>query len=230
MPESRQRRRRGRPVSRATAVQTAIRPRRKVNKLYLAASALIAVLVIAGFAISDIGGGRGQQAQSGQTVDTGRFGNYVEGIGLKQELMPTGPSGLSAHVLESERVVYSTVPPTSGDHWATPSNCGFFEGGLPDERIVHNLEHGNIVVSYNLATDAEILDLRFAVDIPLFQDWGVVRSYDGLEEGQVALATWGVSETMQGIDPERIANFFEYAGNLGPETVTCSGAQAQHLR
>ena len=44
---------------------------------------------------------------------------------------------------------YSTVPPTSGPHWEAWSKCGFFNHPLPDELLVHNLEHGNIIVSHN---------------------------------------------------------------------------------
>ena len=50
---------------------------------------------------------------------------------------------------DSESVFYITLPPTSGDHWERWADCGFYDSGLPDELIVHNLEHGNIVVSYS---------------------------------------------------------------------------------
>jgi len=220
VPESKNRRRRGRPVSRgqraaATHVPIARPQRKKANKLYVAASAIIALLVIGGFAV---GGANFQRPP-----DTGSStGEYVDGVGVRQELMATGPRGLNAHV-QPRTVDYNTLPPTSGDHWDRPASCGFYEEGLPDEQIVHNLEHSNIVVSFNLSTE-EVDQLKDALSgIGLSDIWGVTRSYDKIPAGTVSLAAWGVLDTMQGIDKERIKTFFEtYAGsNIGPENFLC---------
>jgi len=133
-------------------------------------------------------------------------------------IMPT-----SDHVPERQTVSYSTLPPTSGDHWSRWAECGFYEEALPDERITHNLEHGNIVVSYNLVTQEEIDQLRTAMDsIDLAAEWGVTRFYEKIPRGNVAVAAWGRLDTMQGVEPERIAQIFAaYAGNLGPEKIDC---------
>ena len=114
---------------------------------------------------------------------------------------------------------YSTVPPTSGRHWGAWSDCGFYNHPLPDELLVHNLEHGNIIVSYNLASDAEVAELRAAVEaIPLAHEFAIVRRYQAIPEGMVALTTWGVLDRMEGVEPERIARFFaDYPANTGPE-------------
>ncbi len=223
MPESRHRRRRGRAVQRGATGAAALsmtRPRRKkTNIWYLMASVIIAVLVIAGFVLGSMNFNR-------SSASAGSANEYVEGVGVQQELMPVGPSGLNEHVSPSETVEYSTVPPTSGDHWDTPARCGFYEEGLPDERIVHNLEHGIIVVSYNLETEDEVEELRNAMEsIPLAEIWGLTRFYDPLPVGTVAAATWGVLDTMQGVDRDRLAKFIEtYAGNLGPEVIPCPAA------
>ena len=95
---------------------------------------------------------------------------------------------------------------------------------IPDERLVHNLEHGNIVVSFNLKTSEEVGRLRKALEgIDISADWGVSRSYDRIPPNTVALAAWGVSDTMTGVIPERIRSFFEtFAGEQGPERIPCS--------
>ena len=222
MPESKHRRRRGRPVSRgqraaATAIPIARPRKQKTNKLYLVASVVIAVLVIGGFAV---GGGNFNRA-----APTGSGGGeYVEGVGIQQELMGTGARGLNFHVENGQTVDYNTSPPTSGDHWTGPANCGFYEEGLPDEQIVHNMEHSNIIVSYNLSVEEEVDQLRTAMDgIGLSDLWGVTRFYDKIPAGTVALAAWGVLDTMQTVDEERIKTFFDtYAGsNIGPENFLC---------
>ena len=112
------------------------------------------------------------------------------------------------------------IPPTSGRHWNRWASCGFYTEPVPDERIVHNMEHGNIIVSYNLTDQAEIDDLKAAYEsIDLTAAWGVARPYEGIAEGAVALTTWGVVDgPMVGVDAARIERFFDaYAGKLGPE-------------
>ena len=59
-------------------------------------------------------------------------------------------------------VTYNSVPPTSGDHWSTPVRCGFYNQPVPDELIVHNMEHSNVIVSYNLP-DPSDLDALVAI-------------------------------------------------------------------
>ena len=114
---------------------------------------------------------------------------------------------------------YSTVPPTSGPHWGAWSKCGFYNHPLPDELLVHNLEHGNIIVSYNLDSAAAVSALRAAVAaIPLAEEFAIVRRYPAIPEGMVALSAWGVLDRMLGVDGERIARFFAaYPGTAGPE-------------
>ena len=154
--------------------------------------------------LAGIGGGNAQGSAEG----------YVEGVGVEHNEMLT-----KNHLPETQTVEYNTVPGTSGDHWARWSECGFFEEELPDERVVHNLEHGNIVVSYNFTDPGQIDELRDVFDdIGLTNIHGVARAYRQIPEGDVALTAWGVSDQMTGVDEDRIKKFFEtYAGRLGPE-------------
>ncbi len=212
MPESR--RRRGRSATRAARSSNVIQTRKKrTNRWYLGASIIIAVLVIASFAFASFSGG----GQSG----TGNANEFVEGVGVEQDLMAS-----ANHLPEGQPVVYSTNPPTSGDHWDPLSGlprCGFYEEGLPNELTTHNLEHGNIVISYNLPLDSDVQALRSAINgVGLANVWGVARFYPDIEPGTVALAAWGVLDTMLGVDRDRISRFFEaYSGALGPETIPC---------
>ncbi len=217
MPISRHRRRRGRiaPGSGRGAAALSIQPRKKrTNWLYLGASGLIAVLVIGGFAVGSAGFGHG-----GGISRSGSSDEYVEGIGVQHDVMAT-----RNHLPEGTTVEYNSIPASSGNHWPAWSQCGFFEEGLPDERIAHNLEHSNIIVSYNLTTPEEVDELRDVMgSVGLAGVVGVTRFYDKIEPGTVALSAWGVSDTMQGIDEERINTFFStYGGNLGPEgNISC---------
>ena len=155
---------------------------------------------------------------------------YIDGIGRQVEIADDAahfPDNLDITAVVPEG--YLTVdpddpnvaiPPTSGRHWDRWASCGFYTEPVPDERIVHNMEHGNIIVSYNLTDPAEIDALKAAYEaIDLTAAWGVARPYDGIAEGAVALTTWSVVDgPMVGVDKDRIEQFFDaYAGRMGPE-------------
>ena len=75
------------------------------------------------------------------------------GCDLQTDLPDEG----NAH-FESERKQpdYATDPPTSGDHFANPAEAGvgaFADGAFmdapPDNRLVHSLEHGRVLIQYS---------------------------------------------------------------------------------
>ena len=145
----------------------------------------------------------------GSSAGTGATG-YVDGVGVPQELMPS-----VAH-RDGVELVYNTTPPTSGEMWSTIAQCGFYEEGVPDEVIVHNLEHGNVVISYNLTDPAEVDRLREVHNgLGGNANWLVTRFYPEIdEEGEVTLAAWGILDRFTGIDEERTEKFFNaYRGN-----------------
>ncbi len=223
MPESRHRRNR-RP--RNLEIPPPSR-RGGTNKLLLIASVVIAVLVIAGFALPTI-----IDSLSGpQQVSYGTASAYVDGVGVKQEIMRTKNHVDLDDNDDNDYVVYNSTPPSSGDHWSIAQRCGFFTDPVPDEQIVHNLEHSNVVISYNLPDQADV-DALENIYNELQEGWRihftVARPYDKIAAGQVALSAWGVTDTMQGVDKERIERFFEhYVGRLGPEgAISCRGAQS----
>ena len=216
MPESRHRRNR-RPRNLDIPRTT---PRRGTNKLILVGSIIIAVLVIAGFSIPTIISSLDRPDQIG--LGTARA--YAEGVGQNQEVMAT-----KNHVEDGTTVAYNTVPATSGNHYFSPQPCGFYEGEVPDERVVHNLEHGNIVISYNLPDQSDVSALEDVYnDLGGWKDhYTVARSYSKIAPGLVALTAWGVLDIMDGVDKDRIMRFYEhYVGTLGPEgAISCRGAQ-----
>jgi hypothetical protein len=52
------------------------------------------------------------------------------------------------HVRDGTNVKYKTFPPTSGNHYAVPVVWGAYDSPVEEERVVHNLEHGGIVIQY----------------------------------------------------------------------------------
>ena len=157
-------------------------------------------------------------------VGRGSADGYVDGVGVEVET-----SEDRTHFADNFTIAdvsggegYSTTPPTSGRHWNGWAACGFYGPAevLADERILHNLEHGNVVLSYNFTDPDRVAELEDVFDsIGRTNLWGVARFYDQIPEGTVALTTWGVIDgPMEGIQSDRIEQFFEaYSGTLSPE-------------
>src|SRR2546430_8502451 len=58
---------------------------------------------------------------------------------------------------------YNSNPPTSGWHFPQPADWGYYNGELPDELVVHNLEHGGIWISFKSADDTEVINKLVAL-------------------------------------------------------------------
>jgi hypothetical protein len=120
------------------------------------------------------------------------------------------------HIAEPEhhdvgqQISYSgPLPPHSGNHWVSWANCGIYDQEINDEYVVHNLEHGQVVISYNLPDQDEADRLReLAEDLGGINTWGIVRPYSKIDEGTVALTAWGFREQVQGVDEEAIRGFY----------------------
>src|SRR3989338_7580172 len=54
---------------------------------------------------------------------------------------------------------YNSDPPTGGWHYDMPAQTGIYDKELPDEQLVHNLEHGHVWISYRPgAIDSESIE------------------------------------------------------------------------
>lgn len=54
-----------------------------------------------------------------------------------------------AHVTDISNVVYNSNPPTSGSHFPVWAKKGVYDRVISDGYLIHSLEHGYIVISYN---------------------------------------------------------------------------------
>jgi Protein of unknown function (DUF3105) len=70
-----------------------------------------------------------------------------------------------AHDHVAGPVTYSVTPPVGGPHNATWMNCGIYGQPVPNERAVHNLEHGAVWITYQPSLPpSEVSQLRTFVD------------------------------------------------------------------
>lgn len=64
------------------------------------------------------------------------------------------------HIPVGEKVEYNSNPPTSGSHFADWIRSGVYETPKEDGYLVHSLEHGYVVMSYNCEKELTIDPLR----------------------------------------------------------------------
>ncbi len=70
------------------------------------------------------------------------------------------PNEGATHVGQGEAPTYSSRPATSGPHWnvgggVAPMNWGVYTAPVPEPAVVHNLEHGGIVIWYQPAQTSQ---------------------------------------------------------------------------
>lgn len=53
------------------------------------------------------------------------------------------------HVADGTKVEYNSNPPTSGSHYGDWTRAGVYEQPISDGHLIHALEHGYVIVSYN---------------------------------------------------------------------------------
>src|SRR3989344_3471996 len=120
------------------------------------------------------------------------------------------------HVARDEaHPAYNSNPPTSGWHWVGVAGPGIKNEPVPDELVLHRMEHGGGGVwdrggfeengvdknkeAFNDSSGKKIILTRADLDVP------------------VALTSWGYLLKLDSIDQEKIKEFIETNNDRGPE-------------
>ena len=123
---------------------------------------------------------------------------------------------------------YNSSPPTSGPHYAVPADPGFYPSPLPPEQLVHNLEHGQIVIWYRPdASEATVEGLQALVESAnqRARDSGLVEPllaapYDDIgDDFEYVLTAWTHSQSCLDYSRPAIDDFRADFQGRGPEQV-----------
>jgi len=110
---------------------------------------------------------------------------------------------------------YNSNPPTSGWHWAGTAGPGIKNEPVPDELILHSMEHGAAVVWYRMDLEqSEVDKIKEA-----FADASgkkIMLPRENLDV-PVALASWGYLLKLEVVDAETIVAFIETNNDRAPE-------------
>ena len=124
------------------------------------------------------------------------------------------------HIAEGDsHPVYNSYPATSGWHYSTamgdtfdydedllaPALWGVYEEELPDEVLVHNLEHGGIRIHYNCPEGCAELINQLKGMTKLGRK--IIVSPYSLMESRIALVAWNYLDTFDDFDEMRIREF-----------------------
>jgi hypothetical protein len=122
------------------------------------------------------------------------------------------------HIAVGQSASYDTDVPTSGTHSVQPASWGVSLVELPNEAVVHNMEHGGVVVSYKATTDKETIDkLTALLSKPYsnkdFLPTKVILMPRSDQTAEIVLASWRRSQELSEYDEAKIIDY--YNSNIG---------------
>ena len=214
------------------------KPKRRSNAalsmalIGLVGALLIGVSIIIFMISSGRGGTGGVPAGTSDIANTGSTAK-----GANPELAPTTaitaqpdnrpgrfvPEEGKDHVNEGTPIAYKSYPPSSGTHYASTGDYGFHEDEVPEGELVHNMEHGAIVLYYQPGLQADTLrQLRDAYASFPPAKYGkvkmVVTPYSRLQT-PIAIAAWSRVQPFSSYDHEGLLRFYQAFVDKGPEDV-----------
>ncbi len=171
--------------------------RKKKQQRYIWIGVGIAVLLLAGGLIAQ----SFQKSQARQSI-----GDKVGSLGQQ-------------HIADGDdHAPYNSDPPTSGAH-GNPVRAGFYDTLVPDENVVHNLEHGHIAISYDCAQldDCETVKDNLRQIIEKYDTWKVIAVPRTNRDAPIALTAWQRIDLMDEYDEARITTFIDAWRDKAPE-------------
>ena len=122
---------------------------------------------------------------------------------------------------------YSVVPATSGPHWfgantaaavPAPARWGRYVEVLPDEVLIHNLEHGGIGFHYDCEDGCPEIVKALDDLIPRNPVQYIMSPYPGMPS-KIAITAWRHHLYLDEVDEEQIKRFIEEYQDRAPESV-----------
>ena len=129
-----------------------------------------------------------------------------------QEVIPICTSEQLASGNVSKPLCYASNPPTSGPHSGTPMPFRVLDNPAPKENLVHNMEHGGVVIWYNTDDQNVIKQLADITNSELDRRRLVVMTrYPEMEPNTVALTSWTRLDKFKDseLNRKRVTDFIE---------------------
>jgi hypothetical protein len=121
-------------------------------------------------------------------------------------------------------VNYPQSPPVGGLHNPKWLACGAYDHPVPEENVVHDLEHGTVWITYRPG----LAPLQVNVLVALLPDDGIISPYDNLS-APVVVTVWARQLELRSVDDPRLQLFLaKYGdGHTAPEPLRSCGGGLQ---
>ncbi len=118
----------------------------------------------------------------------------------------------------TKHMAYSSNPPTSGPHYVQPAAAGIYDRELPNEQLIHNLEHGHVWISYKTSSaSAELIEnLKTVVKE---NSRLVILTPREANDSLIALASWTRLLKLDHFDKQVIVDFIKTNRGHAPEFI-----------
>ncbi len=139
-------------------------------------------------------------------------------------MLSNTPSAQTFPILSREHVnpgdahpAYNSNPPTNGWHYPNWADWGIYADTIPDEYLIHNLEHGGIWISYRDSDNTELINqLQQLVSTDSDR---VIMTHRAADDSAISVAAWGVLLNLDQFDAASIEAFIQKYRYQGPENV-----------
>lgn len=125
---------------------------------------------------------------------------------------------------DSDPGKYNSDPPTSGLHFAEEAQAGFYDENIftyPAGYLVHNLEHGYVIIWYNcdLLDESACSELKSQIR-SVMDDLGGVKliayPWNSIDVPLV-MTSWGRLQRFETFDADQVKSFYRANLNKAPE-------------
>jgi Protein of unknown function (DUF3105) len=115
---------------------------------------------------------------------------------------------------------YNSSPATSGPHAPSPAACGIYTEEIDDVVLVHNLEHGTIVVQYQ--PDLSESDVAALQEFARSAGTHILVAPRADLSSPIVITAWTRMLRMDSLDLDTLQVFYDRWARLGPEVgVSC---------
>lgn len=152
-------------------------------------------------------------------------------------LRTAAPNAIAGHDVETssatgsgdhstDPVAYDRTPPVSGTHAPQPAPCGTYAEQIPDESMVHMLEHGAVGILFRPDLEARSIQIIESI-VEDYPSDTFSEPYPELDT-PIEVVSWGESMPLRALDAEAIHRYIAEFGDDAPEAdVECPHDSAQ---
>jgi hypothetical protein len=166
-----------RPVQAPKQRTTPRAPGERRTILYVLAFVALGILLVGGILAVVAFGGGGSSSAAGGLINTSSC--------TEQEFPGLKPRHINN---PNANVSYNSFPPSSGPHYAQPAPWGIYPDTVKQTILVHNLEHGGIVIQYGPnVSQSDVQEIQ-----SLYQDdpYGMVVAPYAKLGNKIAATAW----------------------------------------